>query len=118
MLSIPATKGFEIDAGFASAKMKGSDHNAYPSSTLGGLTTGLDLIGRVAVKPTSSIKMSQPTTDLAGNPATLTLPEGSRHDPCIAIRAVPVVEAMAILVIADALLLNRLAQMESMHVIS
>jgi chorismate synthase len=107
MLSLPATKGFEIDAGFSCVSMKGSEHNKLPSGTLGGISTGKPLIGRVACKPTSSIKIPQATTTLEGKPATFVLPEGSRHDPCVAIRAVPVVEAMAALVLVDALLLNR-----------
>lgn len=121
MLSIPASKGFEIGSGFQAIIMKGSEHNDlfidnhsmksnHSGGTLGGISTGQIIYGRVAFKPTSSIKKEQKTCTIEGKPATLKLPENSRHDPCVAIRAVPVVEAMAALVIADALLLNRSAQ--------
>ncbi len=126
MLSIPATKGFEIGAGFEAARMKGSEHNdgfttdesgnIVPASnhaggTLGGISTGLPLNFRVAFKPTSSIAKPQPTVDMAGAPQTFELPPGSRHDPCVAIRAVPVVAAMAALTCADALLAARTPQL-------
>ncbi|MDB2614081.1 chorismate synthase [Chlamydiales bacterium] len=106
MLSIPASKGFEIGEGFNAALMKGSDHNPLDKAggTLGGISTGTPLIIRVPFKPTSSIQKEQQTTDLEGNEATFILPEGSRHDPCVAIRAVPVVEAMGAIVLADRLL--------------
>ncbi|MBP9722657.1 MAG: chorismate synthase [Gammaproteobacteria bacterium] len=118
MLSIPASKGFEIGDGFNSTFKTGSEHNDvfinteqtltnHAGGTLGGISTGMDLIARVAFKPTSSIKLPQSTVDLAGKPEEFILPEGSRHDPCVAIRAVPVVEAMAILVIADLILLDK-----------
>jgi chorismate synthase len=122
MLSLPATKGFEIGQGFGAASMHGSQHNdgftlneqgiAIPASnhaggTLGGISTGMPLVFRVAFKPTSSIKHSQSTVDIHGNQKSFTLPEDARHDPCVAIRAVPVVEAMTALVLADALLLHR-----------
>lgn len=121
MLSLPATKGFEIGSGFAAARMKGSEHNDrffldndnistetnHAGGTLGGISTGQTLITRVAFKPTSSIKKAQQTVSLTKETATLQLSEGSRHDPCVAIRAVPVVEAMMALVLADAILMNR-----------
>jgi chorismate synthase len=121
MMSLPATKGFEIGSGFHSVKMKGSEHNDsfilekdrirtssnYSGGTLGGISTGMPIVGRVVFKPTSSIKKTQNTVDVNGKSAIFELPEGSRHDPCIAIRAVPVVEAMAALVTADAILMNR-----------
>ncbi len=126
MMSLPATKGFEIGSGFAAASMHGSEHNDhfiqeesgirtdtnYAGGTLGGITTGMPLVCRVAFKPTSSIKKEQPTVDSHGNAATFKLPEGSRHDPCVAIRAVPIVEAMTALVLVDALLLNKTARLE------
>lgn len=121
MMSLPATKGFEMGSGFAGAAMKGSEHNDafvnvdgkivtktnFAGGTLGGISTGMPLVGRVAFKPTSSIKKAQETVDLSGKKQEFLLPEGSRHDPCVAIRAVPIVEAMVALVLADALLLNR-----------
>ncbi|MFA6037166.1 MAG: chorismate synthase [Legionellales bacterium] len=124
MLGLPATKGFEIGEGFAAASMQGSTHNdAFVNDngvrtqtnraggTLGGISTGMPLLGRVAFKPTSSIKKTQQTVDLSGNAATFKLPENARHDPCVAIRAVPIVEAMCALVLVDALLRNRSAQL-------
>lgn len=137
MLSLPATKGFEIGEGFQSAQMTGSMHNDlfiksnemtqincsatiqndstaniqtqtnHAGGILGGISTGMPLKGRVAFKPTSSIAKPQQTLDMHGKPTTFTLPPGSRHDPCVAIRAVPIVEAMCALVLVDALLMNR-----------
>lgn len=121
MMSIPATKGFEIGSGFAAAGMLGSEHNDhfvhdaagthtdtnYAGGTLGGISTGMPLIIRVAFKPTSSIMIDQPTVDREGTSAVFKLPEGSRHDPCVSIRAVPIVEAMMAIVLVDALLMNR-----------
>lgn len=122
MLSLPASKGFEIGEGFRAATMAGSLHNDafiqgfttqtnHAGGTLGGISTGLPLLGRVAFKPTSSIQKAQATVDLQGHPSEFRLPEGSRHDPCVAIRAVPVVDAMCALVVADALLMNRSARL-------
>ncbi len=125
MLSLPATKGFEIGEGFKACNMSGSSHNDrfvkvenkiqtetnYAGGTLGGISTGMPLHGKVAFKPTSSIKSSQASVDLKGEATVFKLPEGSRHDPCVAIRAVPVVEAMCALVLADALLFNRCAKL-------
>ncbi|MFQ5728971.1 MAG: chorismate synthase [Waddliaceae bacterium] len=125
MMSLPATKGFEIGEGFSSAAMKGSEHNDpfimgeagittetnHAGGMLGGISTGNLLIGRVAFKPTSSIMQPQKTVDVEGQETTFQLPKGSRHDPCVAIRAVPVVEAMVALVLADALLMNRSAKL-------
>lgn len=125
MLSLPATKGFEIGSGFAAARMKGSEHNDafmlddkgnvttatnYAGGILGGISTGLPMIARVAFKPTSSIKKAQKTVNLQKEEREFKLPEGSRHDPCVTIRAVPIVEAMAALVLVDAFLMNRSAQ--------
>lgn len=117
MLSLPATKGFEIGSGFSSSRMKGSEHNDlfitknktatnHSGGTLGGITTGMPLIFRVAFKPTSSIRKTQKSVKITGEDALFDLPAGSRHDPCVAIRAVPVVEAMASLILADTFLLN------------
>lgn len=125
MLSLPATKGFEMGEGFRAAVMSGSEHNDlftqddariitktnHAGGTLGGISTGMPLKGRVAFKPTSSIQKTQASLDLQGNTINFTLPEGSRHDPCVAIRAVPVVEAMCALVLADASLMNRCSRL-------
>jgi chorismate synthase len=121
MMSIPASKGFEIGEGFCAARMTGLQHNDtfihvdeqirtatnHAGGTLGGITNGMPLIARVAFKPTSSIMTPQATVDKDGKTAVITMPSGSRHDPCVAIRAVQVVEAMAALVVVDALLCNR-----------
>jgi len=113
MLSLPASKGIEFGEGFACACMKGSEHNDlfplttnHAGGTLGGISNGQPLLLRVAFKPPSSIVKPQTTLTTSGTPTTLELPAGSRHDPCLGIRAVPVVEAMAALVLADALLMN------------
>ncbi len=122
MLSIPATKGFEIGSGFAAAAMKGSEHNdsfdldkkgnVHPATnvaggTLGGISTGAPLFFRVAFKPTSSIKKPQKTVSLSKKKVPFEPSPSSRHDPCVAIRAVPVIEAMAALVLADCVLMQR-----------
>jgi len=125
MMSLPATKGFEMGSGFRAATMRGSEHNDifinksgkfqtttnYAGGTLGGISTGMPIIGRVAFKPTSSIMKPQETLTTNGEEASFNLPAGSRHDPCVAIRAVPIVEAMAALVLTDAILLNRCARL-------
>ncbi len=123
MLSLPASKGFEIGSGYASAGMKGSEHNDlfyaeegqigllsnHAGGTLGGISNGMPIVIRVPFKPSSSIGKNQSTVDFQGQPQIFYLPEGSRHDPCVAIRAVPVVEAMFALVLVDAMLMNRCA---------
>lgn len=120
MLSIPASKGFEIGRGFESALMLGSEHNDAlqmadgqavhatnnAGGIVGGISTGEALFGRVAFKPTSSIKKEQKTVTTDGKETAFSLGEGARHDPCVAIRAVAVVEAMAALVVADGLMLK------------
>lgn len=127
MLSLPASKGFEIGSGFAAARMRGSEHNDafdideqgqahtatnFSGGTLGGISTGSPLFFRVAFKPTSSIKKPQQTVNLKGEKAIFQLPETARHDPCVAIRAVPIIEAMTAIVLADAVLMNRCAQLQ------
>lgn len=122
LMGLPATKGFEIGSGFGAVSMKGSEHNDlfispgktatnHSGGVLGGITTGMNVVGRVAFKPTSSIKKQQETLTISGEKAIFSLPAHSRHDPCVAVRAVPVVEAMVALVIADAVLLNRCAKL-------
>lgn len=126
IMSLPATKGFEIGEGFAAAQMRGSAHNDsftgdtpqvtatnHAGGVLGGISTGMPIVGRVAFKPPSSIKKAQATVDLQGQKQDVTLPAGSRHDPCVAIRAVPVVKAMCQLVLADALLKQRCTRLDS-----
>lgn len=118
MLSLPAAKGFEIGEGYRAASMQGSMHNDafvqkegkpqsatnHAGGVLGGITTGEPIFFTVAFKPTSSIRKTQKTVDFTGNEVDFSLPVGSRHDPCVAIRAVPVVEAMCALVLIDAFL--------------
>ncbi len=120
MLSIPAAKGFEYGTGFAGTRLKGSEHNdvflARPDGGIipasnrsgglqGGITNGEPIFFRVAFKPTATIGQPQQSVDFQGSPATI---EGKgRHDPCVLPRAVPIVESMAALVLADLALLNR-----------
>ena len=109
-MSIGAVKGVELGAGFASARLRGSENNdpLGPSGplkndaggTLGGISTGAPLVVRMAVKPTSSISKAQQTIDREGRAAEIST--HGRHDPCIAPRIVPVAEAMCALVIYDA----------------
>lgn len=126
MLSIPASKAFEIGEGVQSSFASGAEYNDlfdldnqqvilssnHAGGTLGGISSGMPIYGRVAFKPTSSILLSQNSLTLEGGPASFKLPSGSRHDPCVAIRAVPVVEAMCYLVCVDAMLMNRVIQCE------
>jgi chorismate synthase len=109
MLSIGAVKAIEFGAGFAAADMTGSEHNDPMTASgfvsnnaggiLGGISTGAEIVFRVAVKPTSSIGIEQRTIDTQGNETTIRT-EG-RHDPCICPRIVPVVEAMCAIVLED-----------------
>jgi chorismate synthase len=122
MLSIPAVKGFEMGEGFDAAKMKGSDHNDafmrteegkiecktnHAGGVLGGISTGAPLVMRIAFKPTSTIGKMQESVDTKGNSVNFSAGKGGRHDPCVAIRAIAVVEAMAYLVLADVYLLEK-----------
>lgn len=128
MLSIPACKGIEFGSGFAAASMMGSLHNdeffmaddgAIQTRTnnagglLGGISNGMPIVFRLAMKPTSSIFKKQNTLTYSGEKAYFEMPEGSRHDPCVALRAIPVVEAMAALVITDALLMMKLSRIDT-----
>ena len=116
MLSINAVKGFEYGSGFCGAKMKGSEHNdlfnadGSTKSNLsggiqGGISNGMDIYFRVAFKPVATIMQKQDTLDNQGNIVEM-IGKG-RHDPCVVPRAVPIVEAMAALVLADNYLINR-----------
>jgi chorismate synthase len=113
MLSLPATKGFEVGSGFTGTLLKGSEHNDpfvmrdgrvrttsnHSGGVQGGISNGEELIFRVAFKPTATILQSQKTVDVHGHDTEL-LARG-RHDPCVVPRAVPIVEAMAALVLLD-----------------
>lgn len=115
LLSIGAVKGVEIGAGFASAKLRGSEMNdaldraasgGFASNRaggiLGGISSGMPIVLRAAVKPTPSIHKPQQTVDVQGAPQTISI--GGRHDPCICPRLVPVAEAMVAIVLCDAYL--------------
>lgn len=116
MLSINAVKGFEYGSGFEGVKMKGSAHNDqfnadgstktnYSGGIQGGISNGMDIYFNVAFKPVATVIQGYETIDKAGN---MVQTEGKgRHDPCVVPRAVPIVEAMAALVLADYSLLNR-----------
>ncbi|MDO6600049.1 chorismate synthase [Tenacibaculum sp. 1_MG-2023] len=116
MLSINAVKGFEFGSGFCGAKMKGSEHNDIfnedgttvsnlSGGIQGGISNGMDIYFRVAFKPVATIMQNQQTINSEGE---LTEIHGKgRHDPCVVPRAVPIVEALAALVLADFWLLNR-----------
>ncbi len=109
VLSIGATKGIEFGTGFAAADMTGSQHNDpitpdgfatnHAGGILGGISTGADIVFRVVVKPTSSISSKQHTIDASGRETTIQIK--GRHDPCICPRIVPVIEAMAAIVLED-----------------
>jgi chorismate synthase len=116
MLSINAVKGFEYGSGFAGSTMKGSEHNdlynldATTKTNLsggiqGGISNGMDIYFRVAFKPVATIMQVQETIDSEGN--LIAMQGKGRHDPCVVPRAVPIVEAMAALVLADYYLLNK-----------
>lgn len=120
MLSIPASKGFEVGGGFASARMFGSQNNDVfaldengavttltnnAGGVLGGMTTSRPVDFRVAFKPTATIAKEQKTLTRELEPTTVV--GRGRHDPCVLPRAVPIVEAMAALVCADAVLVQR-----------
>ncbi len=113
MLSLPATKGFEVGSGFAGTYLKGSEHNDVfenrggsvrtrtnrAGGVLGGISSGEELVFRVAFKPTATLIQKQETVAVDGSPTVL---QGrGRHDPCVVPRAVPIVEAMTALVLID-----------------
>jgi chorismate synthase len=118
MLSIPATKGFEIGSGFSGTRMPGSRHNDpfvqkgdrlgtktnYSGGVQGGISNGEPIVFRVAFKPPATIAQPQETADFDGN--DVILEAKGRHDPCVVPRAVPIVESMAAIVIADFALLQ------------
>jgi chorismate synthase len=114
MLSLPAAKGFEIGSGFAGTRLSGRRHNDpfepgpggrpitvtnYSGGVQGGISNGADIVCRVAFKPTATIASEQKTVTSSGEATTLAAK--GRHDPCVLPRAVPIVEAMTLLVLAD-----------------
>jgi chorismate synthase len=119
MLSLPASKGFEVGSGFGGVTMTGSQHNDpfynedgrirtktnYSGGIQGGISNGENIVIRVAFKPTATIVREQETVDIDGNPTTI---QGrGRHDPCVLPRAVPMVESMMALVLVDHMLRQR-----------
>jgi len=119
MLGINAVKGFEYGSGFEGIKLRGSQHNDefyndgnrirtktnHSGGVQGGISNGEDIYFNVAFKPVATIMQDQQTVDKSGNEVTVS--GKGRHDPCVVPRAVPIVEAMAALVMADFLLLAK-----------
>ncbi len=119
MLSIPATKGFEIGSGFLGTKMLGSEHNDlfkikygkittetnFSGGIQGGISNGENIIFKVAFKPPSTILKNQKTVNLLGEEKILKAK--GRHDPCVVNRAIPIVESMAALVLIDSLIIQK-----------
>ncbi len=113
MMSLPATKGFEIGSGFSGTTMRGSDHNDMfiqrddrlgtatnrSGGIQGGISNGEPVLFRIAFKPPATISKLQKTVDFSGHPVELEA--AGRHDPCVVNRAIPIVESMAALVLAD-----------------
>ena len=122
IMSINAVKGFEIGSGFQAARMKGSEHNDifesdgsristltnHSGGVQGGISNGMDIVFKAAFKPVATLMRDQKTVDSEGN--TTILAGKGRHDVCVVPRAVPIVEAMAAIVLADFLLRNRSAR--------
>lgn len=125
MLSINAVKGFEYGSGFDGVRLRGSQHNDrfyneagrvrtetnYSGGIQGGISNGEDIYFNVAFKPVATIMQDQQTIDKDGNEAVVS--GKGRHDPCVLPRAVPIVEAMAALVLADAILRAKNSRMEA-----
>jgi chorismate synthase len=119
MLSIPAAKGFDLGSGFAGTRLKGSEHNDpfvlkgdrlgtvtnRSGGVQGGISNGETILFRVAFKPTATIGQAQETVDFSGK--KVVLEASGRHDPCVLPRAVPIVEGMAALVLADLALIQQ-----------
>jgi chorismate synthase len=114
LLSVPACKGFEIGSGFDGARMTGTEHNDpfvpgedgrprtasnRSGGVQGGISNGEPIVLRAAFKPTATISLPQQTVQRDGQPVELAV--SGRHDPCVLPRAVPIVEAMVCLVLAD-----------------
>jgi len=119
MLSLPAAKGFEVGSGFGDILLSGTQHNDpfynadgrvrtrtnRSGGIQGGISNGEDIVIRVAFKPTATILHQQDTVDI--NHKDTTIKARGRHDPCVLPRAVPIVEAMMALVLADHCLRHR-----------
>jgi chorismate synthase len=127
MLSIPATKGFEIGSGFAGSRMRGSEHNDafikkgarlgtatnYSGGVQGGISNGEPIVFKVAFKPPATISLPQKTVDFEGDDTVLEA--RGRHDPCVVPRAVPIVESMAALVLVDLALRQKMRANETIR---
>ncbi len=125
MLSLPATKGFDIGSGFAGTRMRGSQHNDpfllkdgrlgtrtnFSGGIQGGISNGEPIVFRVAFKPVATIGMAQQSVDFDG--MDVVLEAKGRHDPCVVPRAVPIVESMAALVLIDMALQQRARQVSA-----
>ncbi|RVU45257.1 chorismate synthase [Rubrivivax rivuli] len=115
MMGINAVKGVEIGSGFGTVQERGSQHgdeltpegfaSNHAGGVLGGISTGQDLVVRIAIKPTSSIRLPKPSIDRQGQPTVVET--HGRHDPCVGIRATPIAEAMLALVVMDHALRHR-----------
>lgn len=120
MMSINAVKGVEIGDGFASVNQKGTEHrdeitpdgflSNHAGGTLGGISSGQDIVTSIALKPTSSIRIPGRTVDIDGNPVEVVTT--GRHDPCVGIRATPIAEAMLAIVLMDHVLRQRAQNMD------
>ncbi len=115
MMSINAVKGVAVGDGFDAARQRGTEHrdemlpegfcSNHAGGIVGGISTGQDILLRIALKPTSSIRLPAQSVDVDGQPAEVATT--GRHDPCVGLRAVPVAEAMLALVLMDHFLRNR-----------
>jgi len=115
MMGINAVKGVEIGDGFAVVRQRGSEHgdeltpdgfaSNHAGGVLGGISSGQDIVVRLAIKPTSSIRLPKASIDRSG--AATTVVTHGRHDPCVGIRATPIAEAMLALVLMDHVLRHR-----------
>ena len=122
MMGINAVKGVEVGAGFACVAQKGSEHgdemtpegflSNHAGGVLGGISTGQDILVNMAIKPTSSIRLSRRSINREGDP--IMVETHGRHDPCVGIRATPIAEAMLALVLIDHALRYR-AQCADVH---
>ena len=120
LMSINAVKGVEMGAGFASVSQKGSEHRDSitpegfskndAGGTLGGISSGQDILTSIALKPTSSISVPGKTIDKFGQESEIITT--GRHDPCVGLRATPIAEAMVALVLMDHYLRNRAQNMD------
>jgi chorismate synthase len=127
MLSINAVKGFEYGSGFEGIKQRGSQHNDefyndggrirtktnQSGGIQGGISNGEDIYFNVAFKPVATIMQDQASVDKSGSEVTVS--GKGRHDPCVVPRAVPIVEAMAALVLADFILRDRTSKIPNIH---